>query len=82
MPLGKTTRKGQAASAVNPLLFPGVSSHKSCPEFAQEPSDRRNNLKLKHPLTNLAADQQEKPRDFVMKIFFQLSWDHGKRPPP
>lgn len=78
MPLGRINRKGQAASAVKPLLFPGVHSHKSCPGSAQEPSGRRNNLKLKHPLTSLAADQQEKPRDFVMRIFFSFPGTMGK----
>lgn len=63
MPLGRINKKGQA---VKPLLFPGVDSHNSCPGSAQEPSGRRNNLKLKHPLTSLAAEQQEKPRGFAV----------------
>lgn len=61
--LGKDKQEGPA---VKPLLFPGVDSHNSCPGSAQEPSGRQNNLKLKHPLTSLAAEQQEKPGGFAV----------------
>lgn len=78
MPLRRINRKGQAASAIKALLFPGANSHRSCPGSAQEPSGRGNSLKLEHPLTSLAANQQEEPRDFALRIFFSFPGTMGK----